>query len=423
MKLLKSSRLLFALPLMILGCGGGSTNESAQLGESSSPKQLIREMNPNATSTEILAVKKSSNEFSMELYKQLKNDNDSFFTSSYTTYTMMNMLWAGSDTQTYSQMRDVLGVSMDDEKWHTSLNALDLSFSRVSDSFDLEIANAIWVQDGMVLNKTFEDTLKTNYGAEVKKVDFSDSENSRLLINDWTKQTTHDKITELLPQGAISENSKLIVTNAIYLKAKWQKRFSSKNTKDGNFTLANGKSVSTKMMYQKNRFRHAVVDGVKMLCMNYNDSDFRLLTFMPPVGQFEIFEENMSEEVFLEMVANMPEHEEMIEIYYPKFEFETTISLNKALQNIGLTDAFQNHADFSKISSEGDFSISQIIQKTFLKIDEDGTQAASSTAAVLGTTSESKAKLEFNRPFLFALCHAPTKTVLFLGRMMNPASK
>lgn len=227
-------------------------------------------------------------------------------------------------------------------------------------------------------------------------------------------------IPEILDKESINENSEIVMVSAMYLKALWRKAFHHDDTKKRDFSLISGDSVSVPMMHQVNKFRYVQKEGHEVVCMHYKDSDFGLVSFMPKEGEFEAFESNMSNEV-LDYFAS--DFELMkLDLYYPKFVIESeTSNLKEMLIDKGMVSAFNQNADFSNMGENMQLHISKIAQKIYFKIDEEGTEVATSAAISIGTTDAQRAlEVKFNRPFIVMICHIPTRTVLFMGRVMNP---
>jgi len=415
--------------LLFIGCGGTSTPTEEEI-STLNTSSVEREMHPQASQEEMHLLAEANNKMAFDVYHAIDKHDNNHFASSYSTYNMLGMLSNGANGETREQMLNAMYIHPDNQAdMNRQFNALDMQFSRTSGAFHASIANALWIQDGFQVQQSFLDTLAKNYGAPANFVDFEqDSEVARSTINRWTKEHTADNIQELIPQNALSQETKVVLTNAIYLKAQWQHSFAQQNTLYRNFHTIDEGVIQVPMMHQKSTFRYKEINGKKLLCMHYIGGEYRLLSIMPPEGEFENFEKNLNLESFQSLIMDpntgeVDLQETEMELYYPKYEFENTINLVSALQQHGMTDAFNANADFSGITTEVPLEISNIIQKTFFKVDEEGTEAASSSTSSLGTTHTADIILKFNRPFIFILCHEPTQSILFLGRVLNPLNK
>ncbi len=301
-----------------------------------------------------------------------------------------------------------------------------MQFARVNESFEFASANAIWTLQGLHIKQSYLDLLSEHYGMQPQSVDLkNNTEKARETINNWTNIQTNEKIKTVLSKNSLDSSSKIVLTSALYLKATWQHAFALQNTRNGDFTLSDETIVTTPMMHQKAIFRYKNVNGTDLLCMHYKNSDYRLLSIMPPKGEFESFENSLNVDSFRAMLVNPQTNEikldeKEIDLYYPKFKFENSINFKESLQQHGMIDPFSQNADFSPITEDARLNITNILQKTFFSVDEEGTEAAVSSAITIGTTHTAEMTLRFDRPFLFVLCHEPTKTILFLGRVINP---
>jgi len=431
---MKSTHLSIVLTLSTLfltGCGGTNTLDNIQQGAltslSTPTSTLQRELNPQASKTELKTLSTANNHFAFDVYHYQKQSEGDHFASSYSMYNMLGMLTSGAQGETKEQMLTAMHLPLENsEDIHRQFNALDMQFARTSDSFEVAIANALWIQKGISVKEPFLDTITQNYGASTHLIDFEhDNARARVSINNWTSENTAGKIKELIPQNSLNTETKIILTNAIHLKAKWQHSFSQHDTLYRNFTKIDNSLIQVPTMHQKAIFRHKEINGTDLLCMHYHDSEYRLLSMMPEEGKFEEFEKNLDLAKFKTMLTDpLTEEinlkEKMVDLYYPKFEFENTVNLVEPLKENGMIAAFGDNADFSNITNDTTLNISRIIQKTFFKVDEEGTEAATTSAVSVGTTALPEMTLKFNRPFLFLLCHEPTRTILFLGRVMNP---
>ena len=386
-----------------------------------------RDLTPYSTSKELETISTANNHLAFDIYNYFQTNDKNHFSSSYSIFNLLGMLSAGAAGETQEQMFSAMHLSAQNtQDIHRQFNALDMQFSRSSGSFEVAIANALWIQKGYHVKQDFLDTITQNHGASTHQLDFkANTTHAQERINNWTDITTDGKIKDLITPNAINQNTKMVLTNAIHLKAKWTNSFAQQNTLYKNFTKTDGEVIQVPTMHQKAVFRHKNIDGTDLLCMHYKDSDYRLLSIMPALGEFEKFENNLNLESFRHILKdpitdeiNLEEKE--INLYYPKYEFENTVNMVAPLKMHGMQLAFSKNADFSSITNDASLNISQIIQKTFFKVDEEGTEAATTSALALGTTSKADFTLRFNRPFLFVLCHEPTKTILFLGRVMNP---
>jgi len=408
---------------VFVGCGGTSnTQEVIDNSMTFKPSTLSE---TNITSDDIDLVSNSNNDFAFDIYRHFEGEDDNQFISSYSLFSMLNILLSGAHGITKEEMLKAANIDIPENQWFHYFETLNSQIVQFIDNnnsgFHFSFANSFWVQDGIDLNHDYKNNLEKTFGMNVQTVDFAqNSEEARQTINNWTSNMTNNHIEEILSTDSVTENSKIILVNAMYLKALWTKSFFHHDTTQSPFSLLNGDSVSVPLMHQINDFRYVEKNGTQALCMRYKDSDFGLVSFLPPVGKFHEFESNLSNKT-LDYFASDFEYK-YLDLYYPKFEIDNSlINLNEMLIEKGMATAFSSNADFSGVDDNMNLQLSQIVQKIYFKIDEEGTEAASGTAITIGETSVKEAtRVKFDRPFIVMICHIPTRTVLFMGRVLNP---
>ena len=289
--------------------------------------------------------------------------------------------------------------------------------------FQLNIANAIWGQRGYEFLPDFLDTLAENYGAGLRPLDFAgDPEESRLMINDWVLEETGEKIKDLLPPGTIDGSTRLVLTNAIYFNATWSWPFPKRDTQKRLFHLAEGGRVEAPMMTatSKDFYGYGRGSGYQAVDVPYSLGEMSMTILLPDEGRFGEFEDSLDADA-LDQVFDDIEIDH-VTLTMPLFEFESEFSLVETLAGMGMPDAFGTRADFSGMTGSRGLRISAVLHKAFVSVDEEGTEAAAATAAVVKESGPTKEPIPVtvNRPFIFLIRDRDTGTVLFLGRVMNP---
>ncbi len=345
------------------------------------------------------------------------------------------MTYAGARGETAGQMASTLHYTLPDERLHPAFNALDLDLARrpeqasgVSEKqrIELSIVNSMWGQKDWPFLPGFLDTLALNYGAEMRLVDYQTApEPARKAINDWVSDETKGRIEDLIPQGVIDRLTRLVLVNAIYFKAAWEYPFEESLTEVGLFNLLDGSQVSVPMMSLDTPERLGYLDGENFLAVTlpYKGSLAEMVVLLPDEGQFEAFEVSLTAERFAGILSGI--ETQSVNLTMPKFSFTRDLSPNEMLVGLGMKDAFDPAlADFSGIDGSRDLYIQAALHKTFIAVDEAGTEAAASTAIVIGETSMpiSEINLKIDRPFIFVIRDIPTGSILFLGRVVNPDS-
>ncbi|MBY9018952.1 MAG: serpin family protein, partial [Candidatus Lokiarchaeota archaeon] len=269
------------------------------------------------------------------------------------------------------------------------------------------------------------------YGGAIWKLDFNDISKTCSKINAWVAEHTQGKIKDVI--HSLKEDIGLVLVNAIYFKGTWENLFKEKDTEDENFTLLSGEKILVPMMHQKKKFRYLEEDGCQILEMPYKgirvfgslEHSSMIIILPEKKDGIEDIEKSLTNEKienYLEKLNHIMERE--INVFFPKFKIETYYELKKILYNLGMTSAFSDGANFSGIAVDSPRYISQIIHKAFVEVNERGTEAAAVTALrLLGCGMVPTVKpTEFraDHPFIFLLINSNTRTILFIGRLMNP---
>ncbi len=287
----------------------------------------------------------------------------------------------------------------------------------------MNIANAVWGQDGYHFLPDFLDVLAEHYGAGMMPTDLTGApDESRIRINDWVAEETSGKVKDLLPPGIIDRSTRLVLTNAIYFNASWLWPFSPKDTEMRPFHLDGGGMVSVPMMTEtaKDFYGYARGDGYQAVDLTYSWGDLSMTILLPDEGRLEEFEGSLDSEM-LDRITNEIDIE-YITITMPLFEFESEFDLSDILAGMGMPDPFGAEADFSGMTGSRDLWIRAVVHKAFVSVDEKGTEAAAATGVVMLESGVSKEPIAVtvDRPFVFLIRDTGTGSVLFLGRVSNP---
>jgi serpin B len=279
---------------------------------------------------------------------------------------------------------------------------------------DLSIATRTWAEKSMPLVSGFE----------AEPIDFKNAaDDSRKKINAWVAEKTSDKIKDLLPSGSVDARSRLVVTNAIYMKARWSNPFVVASTKDEPFHLDAKTTKNVPTMHAIDTHAYAEAPGgVKLVALTYRASDLSMLFVV--ADDLAKVEESLSEETLRGWTSSL--RPQRVSLSLPRFTFKSGAPMNTILQDLGVKTAFTDHADFSGISESKDIALSQVVQQTFVSVDEQGTEAAAATGVVMRTTSLAMGpivEVKLDRPFLFFVRDAKRGRILFVGRVADPSLK
>ena len=445
-KLLLGLLLLLSVALALQACGSGDREEDQPqptpdfVTPTPIPCPADDASNTQLVDQDILQLACDNSNFAFDLYRALRDGEDNLFFSPFSISQVLAMAYAGAKGKTERQMADTLRYSLPQERLHPAFHALDLALhSRGEDAFNsseseednsnfrLNIANAVWGQDGFEFRREFLDILTKNYGGDMRLLDFSDApEESRVTINDWIARETEDKIKDLIPRDAVDSSSRFVLTNAIYFNAKWRLPFNPGNTKELPFHLLDGDKVEVPMMTggsSEGWFGYARGDGFQAVNIPYYTGGMSMLVLLPDRGKFDDLEDSLTAGI-LDLVQKQREVRD-VTLNMPRFKYESEFALKETLEQMGMPDGFENSADFSGITDEIFLKISDVFHKAFVSVDEKGTEAAAATA-VMGMLLGARDPLEpitvtLDRPFIFLIRDEPTGAILFLGRVMDPS--
>jgi len=418
------SILVMITIVSLLACG---TTASGQVLQSDKP----RDTSPSVDASDLTALVSGNNAFAFDLYQVLKQTGGNLFYSPYSISEALAMTYAGARGETEEDMAQALNFTLSQDRLHPAFNSLDLQLKQRGQGaqgtdgtgFRLDVANAIWGQKDYQFLAQYLDVLAQNYGAGLRIVDFINQvEQSRVTINQWVSDQTQGKIKDLIPPGAINDLTRLVLTNAIYFNAAWKYPFNDEATSNGLFYLPDGSSVTIPMMKQTESFKYAEGADYQAVELLYSGEELSMVILLPQAGGFEAFENSLDAELVTTIIGQLETKE--VSLTMPKFEYESSFSLKQALSMLGMGVAFTPEADFSGMDGNHDLLIQDVLHKAFVSVDEAGTEAAAATAVIVGLTSIPAQPTQFtiDRPFLFLIRDISTGSIVFVGRVLNPAA-
>jgi serpin B len=392
---------------------------------------------------------KATNELGIDLHHKLATGDENLCVSPYSIQSALAMTFAGSDGDTRAEMARVLHFSNDGDAIHASFSSLQRSleemakntaklaeqskkFGGPSEPITLAIANRLFAQSGYDFRGPFRELVRKFYGAPFETLDFKQNpERERAHINQWVAEQTRDRIRDLIPQGGIKELTRLVLANAIYLKAPWSSEFNDAVTKPKPFHVRGGATVNVPMMAQRKKLGYAKRDGFAVVALPYSGGELHFVILLPDeVNGLAKVESKLNADLFTQC-ARLEVQD--VDLELPKFKFEPpTIPLGETLQALGMKTAFdvpQGSANFDRMSPRKPdkyLAISNVFHKTFIAVDEKGTEAAAATAVVMMELSARFEKpkepihVKVDRPFLYAIQHVPSGACLFIGRVTDP---
>lgn len=423
----------------LAGCIGEDGSDDGDSGASTPTETETPEENSDGTDTDLSLdddqldqLVAGTNAFAFDLHGEFVGDKpaENVFASPVSAALGLAMAYAGAREDTREQMREVLRYRLDDDLVHAGFEELTEEFdergkggSEDEQPFELSVVNSAWGQSEFPFRDAYLDTLDSHYGSGLREVNFQeDAAAAREDINEWVATETEDRIENLLPEGSLTALTRLVLVNAVYFTANWKHTFATEATSEETFTALNGDEHTVQMMEQDREWSYAELDGAQAVDIPYVGGDVSMIVVLPPEGEFETYESSLDQGTLDDLVGSLEPQEGTVHL--PRFEFDWSVELSNSLKALGMEDAFaEQAANFDGIAdTDQDLFIHEAFHKTFVAVDEAGTEAAGATGVVAGATSAPTDPFEFraNRPFLFAIRDRPTGSLLFLGRAVDP---
>lgn len=382
---------------------------------------LPRNASPNAPAADQEVMAAGNNAFAFDLYQALRGSQDNLVFSPYSLSSALALAYAGARGDTEEQMAEVLHYTLPQDRLHPAFNALDLALAAPAggDAFTLRIANSLWGQADYAFLPEYLDRLAVNYGAGLRLANFKEEaarEQARQAINDWVTQQTDGKIAELFKPGMLTQDTRLVLANALYFQGLWETPFAP-NSPEANFTLRGGEVISVTMMGRRAMTPYAEGDGYQAVALPYQGGRAEMLVLAPAPGQFEAFEQTLTAERLADIIAALSPED--VKLYLPRFSFASDLSLAETLAALGMPDAFDwQRADFSGMTGEVELVLKHVVHQAVIDVDELGTEAAAATGITMEIVSM-PTEVRADRPFIFVIYDRPANTVLFVGRVMD----
>lgn len=364
-------------------------------------------------------VASANNAFAFELYSELAKVQGNVFFSPYSISSAFGMAWAGARTQTAEEMAKTLHFGADT---HTGFAALNEQLIGKRPGYQLSVANRLYVRNGLELLESYATIAKDQYAAPIEQVDFSEA--TRQRVNQWVEDQTNKRITDLIPKGSFNADTSMALINTVYFKGAWATAFEKKATTDQPF-FTGGKQVKVPLMSAEfgpsSRVRFGQTDGVQVLELPYEDGDVAMVIMLPTARDGLAALEKKLDVAYFEKLSGTLRSTE-VDVWLPRFRAGQGLGLTAPLMAMGMPTAFTGGADFSGMTGARGFFISAAIHRSFIEVNEEGTEAAAATALLVGSISVYlKPSFRADHPFLFALRDSKSGSVLFLGRLVDPA--
>ncbi|KAE8574045.1 serpin B4 [Halyomorpha halys] len=360
-------------------------------------------------------LKTSTNLFSLELYQALRKDGENLIFSPIGLQILIAMTLEGADGKTANEIAKVLHHSKNDkeilEGYKAMINSLVHPY--------LETATRMYVENTLEIKKNFKSLTSEYFQSEINPQDFNNNpQGSRRDINKWAEEKTNHKIIDLLPQGSIDADAKLIMINAIYFYAQWKSKFEKKNTVEMNFYVTPKKTVTVNMMSTNKPlvFMENQKLDAKIVKLSFLDEAFSMIIILPNKMDGLPAMENKLKSVNLAEVISSHQYQ-TVNLMLPRFKIEKTIDVSDWLMQ-HTPIVFSDKANLSGIT-DGLLSISKVVQKAFIEVNEAGAEAAATTGIVVMPRSRTVAQeMKCDHPFFFQIIK--DDLTLFRGALTEP---
>jgi serpin B len=370
----------------------------------------------------------ANNRFAFELYSRYKLQDGNIFFSPYSISSALAMAYEGARGKTAAEMQAVFHFPANESLRKGSYREINNRYNREGKKYILRVANSLWAQKDYPFMDSYLATIRDFYGGEATNLDFlKQPEESRVEINSWVAQKTNDRITGLIPPGGVDQWTRLVLTNAIYFKGSWRTPFDKDFTRDADFRTGPGTAVKAPTMHETLHAFYGETEKLQILELPYEE-DLSMLVLLPKDDHPNAAEAFLSAEMLTGLKSAMTLAE--VDVSLPRFKFATGDELSNDLSAMGMKTAFMpgedffGQADFSGMTGNKTLNIKAVFHKAFVEVNEEGTEAAAATAVTIqaGAAVRPEPKVfRADHPFIFLIQDTASGTILFIGRMMDPA--
>lgn len=364
--------------------------------------------------------------FAFRLLKSLCQDNpaQNVFFSPLSISSALAMVILGAKGNTAAQMSQVLSLNTE-QSIHQNFQSLLTKVNKPGTQYLLRTANRLFGEETCEFLSTFKQACLQFYHAELEQLPFAKAAESRKRINDWVSKQTEGKIQELLPSNSINAQTRLVLVNAIYFKGKWNDQFDKTCTTEMPFKINQKEQRPVQMMFREASFKLNYVEEVhaQVLELPYAQEELSMIILLPDDGvDLNSVEKHLTFEKFIAWTNPGCVQSTEAEVCLPRFKLEEDYDMESVLQHLGIVDAFQqNRADLSAMTASGEVCLSKFVHKSFVEVNEEGTEAAAASADVVVECSLMNVPFFCaDHPFLFFIKHNDTNSILFCGRFCCP---
>lgn len=360
------------------------------------------------------------NAFAFQIFGQIGKrigDHNIFISPLSLAYALV-LLYLGSSGTTQQELAQVLGIQdIEPSEAHAAYAHLQRQLTQYDDQEILSLANSLWAEQKILLNPNFIQSSKSLFVAEVFNINFTDS-NAAVIINDWVKQKTNKRISEIVHPEDLSSDTALILLNAIYFKGSWENSFAKDGTKKVGFTLSDGRLKPVSMMSQTGEYEYFQDENCQAITLPYLDDNISMVIFLPnEQSSLSTFQQLLDTHSWLHWQSQFSRRRVYLNL--PSFQIEYEDSLMDDLQKLGLGIALSSGADYLNICNT-QIAISAIKHKAFMEVNEEGTEAAGTTGVLMQRIVGGTSSMVINRPFFCVIKNNQTGVILFMGVIWEP---
>ena len=371
---------------------------------------------PRALSAAEVELIEANNRFAFDLLDQANRPNGNLLISPLSASMALGMTMNGAFGDTWRQMRDMLGVgSLAEEEINASYRSLLGLLAGLDPAVETAIGNSVWTRQGFPVHSDFLDTVRESFHAEAAELDFASPAASE-RINEWVKAATRGRIEDIVP-ARIPAAVVMYLINAIYFKGSWTLRFDPSDTRPEPFQLDDGSTRTVPLMTLRGEIFYQETRRFQAVDLPYGGGAFSMTVLLPQYGvSVDDLATSLGAAEWKEIAEGFRDTEMLL--FLPRFRMAYERTLNDDLAALGMVDAFDLRADFTRLSPVDGLSISEVKQKSWVDVNEEGTEAAAATVVAVRETAASVFRAD--RPFLFLIRERLSGTILFVGKLATP---
>jgi serine protease inhibitor len=360
------------------------------------------------------------NTFAFQLFGRISErirDHNIFISPFSITYVLV-LLNLGSNGTTRQEIAQVLGIqNVELNEANTAYAHLQQQLTKYGEQEVLSLANSLWVKQQEQLKPEFIRSSKDLFNAEVLNVNFANS-NAANIINEWVNQKTNQKIPEIVCQEDLNSDTIVMLLNAIYFNGRWKNSFNKSATRKADFTLANSQLKSVEMMNQSGEYEYFQDEDYQAIVIPYQNDTISIVILLPDrQSSLDTLQQQLDNNLWQQWQNQFSRQQ--IYLSLPRFKIEYEDSLMEDLQGLGLGIALGRSANYQNMCNE-QIAISDIKHKTFMEVNEEGTEAAATTGVLMQRILGRTSSMVIDRPFFCVIKHNRTGVILFMGAIWEP---